>query len=167
MSIYQDIKNLEALIDDCFDPETGEIKPEDDKAYQSLKKELIENGLESLAKVRANKIAFINAVSDETKRLALAKKRETKQLEWLEDYMLLIYNESEKDKKGHIKVGTFDISTRKSTQVCIDEANFNDERFLISEMQIKIDKTGIKNALVAGEQITGAFLKENQNLQVK
>ena len=167
MSIYQDMKNLETLIDECFDPETGEIKPEDDEAYQSLKKELVENGLERLAKVRANKIAFIDGVSEEAKRLSIAKKRETKQLEWLEDYMLLIYNESDKDKKGHIKAGTFDISTRKSTQVCIDEANFNDKRFLISEMQIKIDKTGIKNALIAGEQIKGAFLKENQNLQVK
>ena len=52
MSIYSDMQDLEKMINDCADPETGEIKQSDDEAYQALREELAVNGLEKLAKVQ-------------------------------------------------------------------------------------------------------------------
>lgn len=165
MSIYKELETLEELIANCFDPATGEILPEDDKAYEELKKELTEGGLEKLAKVRANKISFIDGVKGEIDRLQKAKKREESQLAWIESYMLAIFEKAEKDAKGKVKAGTFTIGTRKSTQVNVAD-NFSDKRFISIVETQKVDKIGIKNALLAGEQIEGASLAENKNLTV-
>ena len=56
------------------------------------------------------------------------------------------------------------ISYRKSETVEVDE-NFNDERFI--KYEPKISKSEIKDALKNGEEISGARLVENQNIQIK
>lgn len=165
MSIYSELQTLEELIESCFDPETGEILPEDDKAYLDLKKELLENGLEKLAKVRANKINFVDGIKSEIDRLKKSQSREEKQLDWIEKYMLFLFEKSEKDSKNKVKAGTFTIGTRKSTQVNVEES-FEDQRFIKITETKKIDKIGIKNALLAGEEVKGAYLVENKNLTI-
>ena len=166
MSIYGDLQMLECLIDDCFDPITGEIKPEDDAAYQELKAELTHNGLERCAKVRANKMARIAGLKSELERIKSALIRDQKQLDWLENQMLLIYDQAEKDAKGKVHAGTFTIGTRKSTSVVVDD-EFNDERYQTIIETKKIDKIAIKNALLSGENIPGARLQNNLNLTVR
>lgn len=166
MSIYTELKELESMIDDCFDPETGEILPEDDEAYSELKKELLSGGLEKLAKVRANKQSTVDGIDAEIERLKKAKARQEKSLAWIESYMMFLYTSAEKDSKGKVQAGTFTIGTRKSTSVNVSD-DFNDERFIKIVETKKIDKVAIKNAIVAGEIVEGASLVENQNLTVK
>ncbi len=165
MSIYEDVQTLETLINQCFNEQTGEILPEDEQAYKELKKELTENGLERCAKVVANKKSFVDGVSAEIDRLTAAKRRESKQIEWLLNYMLLIFNQTEKDKKGHVKAGTFDISVRKSTVVKLTN-DFDNPLYQEEVKTIKIDKTKIKADLKAGIPVLGAMLEEKQNLQI-
>lgn len=166
MSIYGDLQTLECLIDDCFDPITGEIKPEDDAAYQELKAELTHNGLERCAKVRANKMARIAGLKSELDRIKSALTQDQKQLDWLENYMLLIYDHAEKDATGKVHAGTFTIGTRKSTSVCLDD-DFYDARFQTEQVEIKVDKVALKKALLAGEYIPGTHLQNNLNLTVR
>lgn len=56
------------------------------------------------------------------------------------------------------------ISYRKSEVVEVDE-DFNDERFI--KYEPKISKSEIKDALKKGEEVSGARLVENQNIQIK
>lgn len=165
MSIYGDMKELEAMIDTCFNPETGEINPQDDGAYQKLMAEITVGGLERLAKVRANKMAFINGAELEIDRLTTAKKREQKQLDWIENYMLAIYDQSQKDKKGKVIAGTFTIGTRKSTRVDVDD-NFDNKDYQTIVETKKIEKAALKKDLLAGVSIDGARLSENRNLTI-
>ena len=120
-------------------------------------------GLESLCKIRANKLAYIEALKNEEKRIKEKRQREEKSLEHLEEYMLLIHKQSGQDKSI---AGTFTVNTRKSTSVIIDD-NFNDDRFQTIVEEKKIDKMAIKKALSSGEEVNGAYLQINENLQVR
>lgn len=164
MSIYNDVMELERLIDSCANPETGEISEEDYEAYELLKKELTENGLERLAKVRANKLANVAGIKAEIERLKKAKEREEKAIDRIEGWMLNVY--STVKKEGGIKAGTFTISTRRSTQ-CVISEDFNDKRFITEEIVFKTDKNAVKTALKNGEVIAGAELLEKENLIVR
>lgn len=166
MSIYQEMQDLEEMISSCFDPETGEIRPEDDEAYLSLKKELIENGLERLAKVRANKQNRISGIDSEIERLKLAKEREQKQIDWIESYMLYIYNQSEKDKKGKVQAGTFTIGTRKSVKTIVDDMTLLPNNLISVKTEYKPDLKAIKEVIQNGGEVQGCHLEEKQNLTV-
>lgn len=166
MSIYGDLRTLEEMIEDCFDKETGEIKAEDDEAYQVLKKELTTDGLERLAKVRANKLAFVEGVKSEINRLKEALKREEKHIDWIENYMLSIYNESEKDKKGKVFAGTFTIGTRKSIKTIVDDESVIPVGYIVEKVEHKPDLKAIKEAIQRGETVKGCHLEEKQNISI-
>ncbi len=166
MSIYKDLQTLEELIDTCFDPVTGEICAEDDEAYQSLKKEIAEGGLERCAKYLKNQEAFIHGAIEEVKRIEASVKREEKHLDWLRGYMYQIYQESPKDKNGKVVSGTFTFGQRKSTAVQVD-ANFNNPLFMAVKTEERPDKKAIKEALESGIEVQGARLVTNYTLTIK
>ena len=166
MSIYTEIQDLEHLIASCANPDTGEISEGDYEAYEALKKELTQDGLRRLAMVRANKQAFVLGLEAEIERLNAARTASIKQVDWIEGYMMTIFNETPKDKSGKVVAGTFTIGTRKSTAIEVS-ADFNDSRFQTIIETKKIDKRAIKEALQSGIEVQGAKLVERQNLTIK
>ena len=117
--------------------------------------------METLCKARANRLALIANIKAEEERLKARRQRLEKQVEGLEDDINAVY------QRGDAPVqyaGNFTISTRKSTQV-ITDGNFYDERFI--RTTTSVDKAELKKALAAGEQIMGAHLQTNYNLQIK
>jgi Na+-translocating ferredoxin:NAD+ oxidoreductase RnfC subunit len=163
MSIYDDVLLAQQLIDECFDLETGEINEEQEQEAIKLRDEIIAQGLEVLCKVRVNYLADIEFLKAEEKRIKEKRQRLEKSLDRLEDYILLIHKQSGQDKSI---AGTFTVNTRKSTSVIVDD-DFNDERFQTIIEEKKIDKTAIKKALTNGEEVAGAYLQINENLQVR
>lgn len=163
MSIYNDVLDIEEMINDSFDPETGEILEEDVQAGEELKQEIIAVGLEKLCKVRANMRMDIDGLKAEKKRIDDMIKSKTRKLERFENYILLIHKMSGEKKSI---AGSFTVSTRKSTSVQVSD-DFNNENYQIIEEVKKIDKMAIKKDLAAGVEIAGAILIENENLQVK
>lgn len=166
MSIYSDMQDLEKMINDCADPETGEIKQSDDEAYQALREELAVNGLEKLAKVRANLLATMSGIEEEINRMARQHDRLTKQLTWLEGYMLRIYQESPKDKTLKIQAGTFTIGTRSSTRCIIDDETVIPPPFLKRKETVTADKETIKRNLLNGMTVPGAHLQNVQHIKI-
>jgi hypothetical protein len=164
MPIYTDVQAAEDLIRQSYDLTTGEILDEQQlQQAEALKAEIIAQGLESLCKVRANKLADIAALKAEIDRLTERTKRADAEIERLEDYINFIYQQGDAPVQT---AGNFTISTRKSTQVVIDDG-FNDNRFMRSKVFETVDKSELKKALAAGEQIAGAHLQTNYNLQIK
>lgn len=166
MSIYSDMQDLEKMINDCADPETGEIKQSDDEAYQALREELAVNGLEKLAKVRANLLATANGIEEEINRMAHRQDMLNKRLTWLEDYMLRIYQESPKDKTLKIQAGTFTIGTRSSTRCIIDDETVIPPPFLKRKETVTVDKETIKRNLLNGMTVPGAHLQNVQHIKI-
>lgn len=77
-----------------------------------------------------------------------------------------ILNYMQRTNKSKAEAGLFKISTRESKAVNIfDEAQIP-AQFLIPQPP-KIDKAAIKKAINGGEEVTGATIQTNTNLQIK
>ena len=166
MSIYSDMQDLEKMLNDCADPETGEINPADDEAYQALREELAVGGLEKLAKVRANLIADINGFNSEFQRMMHRMGLLQARVEWIEDYMLRIYQESPKDKNLKIQAGTFTIGARTATRCIIDDEDVIPPQFMKRKETTSVDKERLKKILSTGTTVPGAHLQTVQHLQI-
>ena len=164
MSIYDDVMAAQQLIDECCDLTTGEILDEAtfDQA-SALKEEILALGLETLCKVRANRQAEVDMLKAEEKRLADKRKRLEGQVSNLEEWIYKVYQQGDNPVQ---KAGTFTLSTRKSTQVVVDD-DFNNEKFQTIKEVKTIDKIALKEALKNGETIAGAKLFTKYNLQIK
>lgn len=159
-AIHNDIEAAEQLIAQTYDAETGEITG-DYEAAEKLRQEVQALGLETLCKARANRLALIANIKAEEERLKARRQRLEKTVDSLESDINAVY------QRGDAPVqyaGNFTISTRKSTQV-ITDGTFYDERFI--RTKTSVDKEELKKALAAGEQIMGAHLQTNYNLQIK
>lgn len=159
-AIHNDIDAAEQLIAQTYDAETGEITG-DYEAAEKLRAEVQELGLETLCKARANRLALIANIKAEEERLRARRQRLENTVDCLENDINAVY------QRGDAPVqyaGNFTISTRKSTQV-ITDGTFYDERFI--RTKTSVDKEELKKALTAGEQIMGAHLQTNYNLQIK
>lgn len=118
---------------------------------------------EMLCKARQNCIADNEALKMEIKRLQTKLKYNENAMEYFEGKLLEAVN----NHGGKFVAGTFNVGTRKSTAVVVDETVFNDARFETQVVTTKIDKMAIKAALKDGEVIEGAELVENINLSIR
>lgn len=161
MSIYDDVLTAEKLINECYDLETGEINEEHENQAKELKAEILEQGLETLCKIRVNFKSEIDALKSEEKRLNDKRKILENKTERLERYIHDIFNLSGQDK---VKAGTFTVSVRLSEAVKLVD-DFENKEF--GTYEFKADKKAIKEALKSGLKIDGAEIVCNENLQVK
>ena len=162
-SIYDNICEVEQLLDTVFDIETGEIDEEKERELIQLREQIIISGLEKLCNLRADKEAYIKALKEEEERINAKRKSEEKKISNLDEYIMLIHQKSGQAKSV---AGTWTISTRKSTQVSITNPEWHDARFFKTETVEKLDKAALKEALKT-EQIDGVELKTNINLVIK
>ena len=161
-AIHNDIDAAEQLIAQTYDAETGEITGDYETA-EKLRQEVQALGLETLCKARANRLALIANIKAEEDRLKARRQRLEKSVDSLESDINAVY------QRGDTPVqyaGNFTISTCKSTQVITDD-DFADRRFITTKTTESVDKVELKKALAAGEQIAGAHLQTNYNLQIK
>ena len=161
MSIYDDVIAAEQLIDQCFDLLSGEVNEQQEVQAKALKGEILSQGLEKLCKVRANKMAAVEALKSEENRIADKRRKAEDYLKGLESYIYNLYQHGEAEVQH---AGTFTLSTRKSQQVVTDDGFF-DPRFIRTKQEV--DKVALKKALQAGEQIDKAHLQTNYNLQIR
>lgn len=161
-AIYNDIEAAEQLLAQTYDAETGEITG-DYEAAEKLRQEVQALGLETLCKARANRLALIANIKAEEERLKARRQSIEHTVERLENDIYAVYQHGDNPVQY---AGNFTVSTRKSTQVITDD-DFADSRFITTKTTESVDKVELKKALAAGEQIMGAHLQTNYNLQIK
>ena len=116
------------------------------------------------AKVIANYQAESDAIDQEIKRLKAMKDSREKKIDWLKESvkkaMLL---------SGIEKVDSplFKLSVRRSEAVEVDLVEALPNAFLNVKNVVTADKVAIKEAIKRGENVIGARLIENFNLQIK
>lgn len=162
MKLYEEIEMLEDAINDILYGEE-EINLEVLDTLMSAKVATIQNGLESLCKIRARKQATIAMLADESKRLAEKAARESKSLVRLEDYIHSMLKRSGEKK---IEAGTFTVGTRISNSVWV-APDFNNPQYMRTKTTVEPDKTAIKEAIKNGAQIDGASIVTKENLSIK
>lgn len=141
--------------------EDGELSPELELALQINQTELQEKGI-NYAYVIKDSEETIECIDKEIKRLQEAKKAQTNKVERLKATLVNAMNIYGIEK---IESPLIKLSLRKSESVEISEGL--PLEYQMSKTTFVPDKTRIKNAIKSGENIIGATLQTNYNLQIK
>lgn len=160
--IYDDIDMIESAIDGILYGE-DEIDLEALDNLMKAKAETVANGLEYLCKIRANKLATIEAIKSEGVRLAGRLASENKALDRLEGYIMDVFKRS---GEKSVDAGTFRVGTRISNSVWV-APDFNVPEFMRTKTTTEVDKLALRDALKAGQSIDGAYMVSKTNLSIK
>ena len=152
---------LKALDGLEVDEETGEIKNFD--AVESLNAQFEEKA-ESVACYIKNLAAFADDLKAEEDTLSARRKSAERRIDSMKKYLTSCLESVGKDKVETVRAR---ISFRKSVQVQIDDEAALPANYVTTTVTTKPDKTAIKKAIQAGEDVTGASLVENRNIQIK
>jgi hypothetical protein len=160
MSGLYDVIEIENQIEKAAADNDGEIP---DTLMQALIEAQMKNivTITNLCKYIKSIDYFSEACKAEEARIAELRKRAEKRKEAIYKYITPVVA-----RDGKIMAGTFQLSTRKSESVEIDEGADITGYKIIKQVETP-DKTAIKNALKKGAVIHGARLIEHDNLQIK
>ena len=162
MTLYEEVDAIETAIGDMLYGD-DELNIDALDTLLSARDATIQAGMESLCKIRARRIANIDAIKAEIARLAEKSARENRALARLENYIMNVLKRSGESK---ITAGTFTVGTRKSVSVWV-APDFNNPEFMRIKTTSEPDKVAIKDALKSGATIDGAYLTEKENLAIK
>jgi len=116
------------------------------------------------AKIMANKQANVDGATAEMKRLKAYIDQEQKKIDRLKNALLqsMLLTGTEK-----LESDFWRLSVRRSEAVEVDIVEALPSQFINIKNVVTADKVAIKEAIKRGENITGARLIENFNLQIK
>lgn len=146
-----------------FALETGELTPE-------LENELIINQTDLQNKATNYGYVIksfeddIEAIDNEMKRLKALKDAKTKAIDRLKSSVL---DALHLYRIENIKTPTLSLSIRRSESVEVDSLESLPDYLKNEKVTVTPDKVAIKNAIKKGENISGARIVENFNLQIK
>lgn len=153
MTLYE----IDVEILTCIDDESGEVVDEDKlNALLMERNTKLENvglwikNLESTAKA-------IKAEEDALKKRRESADRKAKTLKaWLEAALC----------GQRFETARISMTFRKSTTTEVDTDKLP-KKWCVKKVTYTPDKTAIKQAILAGQKIKGAYLEEHQNIQIK
>ena len=143
--------------------ETEELTPELEQMLV-INQEKMEVKVNNYAKVIANIQSDSDAIDQEIKRLKEMKESKERAITRLKDAVREAMLVSAIDK---IESPLFKLSLRRSESVEVDIVEALPSEFINIKNVVTADKVAIKEAIKRGENITGARLIENFNLQIK
>lgn len=143
--------------------ETEELTPELAEAL-IINQDQLQVKAVNYAKVITNYQAESDAIDQEIKRLKAMKDSREKKIEWLKESVKKAMLVSGIEK---VESPLFKLSVRRSEAVEVDLVEALPNAFQNVKQVITADKVSIKEAIKRGENITGARLVENFNLQIK
>lgn len=161
-SLYNDLDMIESAID-------GILYGEDEISLEALdnlfkaKMETLAGGLERLCKIRANKLATIEAIKSEIARFRDRLAREERAVTGLENYIFDVFKRS---GEKSVEAGTFRVGTRVSNSVWV-APDFNNPEFMRTSTTSEPDKQKLRDALKEGRTIDGAYMVSKTNLSIK
>lgn len=159
MTLYEINQELERLIDNAVDEETGEINEDMIEEIENMQMAWDEK-VENIGCFIKNLRADAEAVKNE--KMALAKRQSIleNKAERLKNYLYDMLNgETFSSPRVEVKY-------RKSVQVKCDDLSAVPEEYLRYK-DPELDKTAVKEALKNGEEIEGCYLEEVKNIQIK
>lgn len=154
MNLYEVSQEVESVIFMSVDPETGEFNEDFEQALEKAELDK-ENKFLSCGAVfknlEAEEKAYKDAIQDFQKKMKVIQNRKAR----LKDWVLYNYN-GEKYSNGYVTIKP----TKGREAVEITDLTEVPDQFLKFQ-EPKPDKTAIKNAIKAGEEVTGAQIITN------
>lgn len=141
--------------------EEGELSPEMETALQINQNELQEKASNYAYLIRTVEYD-VSAIDEEIKRLSALKKAKNNVIDRMKESVVNAMSIYGFEK---IETPTMKLSIRRSEAVEVYE-NL-DSKYIVEKVTYAPDKIRIKNAIKAGEQVNGAKIIENYNLQIK
>jgi len=161
MNLYEINKDLNNLILSAVDAD-GVIN----EAFESDIDSLVmakEEKLLNCAKYIKNEMAFVEMLKKEEQSLSTRRKQIEKRVDWMKKYVVGNMEAGEKVKDHQAQ-----LSTIKSSSVeIIDEKLIPKELCNHIPECWKVDRTAVKKAIKAGNELEGAKMVDKLNLQVK
>lgn len=143
--------------------ETEELTPELEQAL-IINQDQLQAKAVNYAKVIANYQAESDAIDQEIKRLKAMKDSREKKIEWLKESVKKAMLVSGIEK---VESPLFKLVVRRSEAVEVDLVEALPNAYQNVKNVVTADKVAIKEAIKRGENVTGARLVENFNLQIK
>jgi hypothetical protein len=143
--------------------ETEELTPEIEAALV-INQDQLQAKAGNYAKVITNIQSDSDSIDAEIKRLKAMKETKDRALNRLKDALREAMLVSGIDK---IESSLFKLSLRRSESVEVDVVESLSSEFINIKNVVTADKVAIKEAIKRGENITGARIIENFNLQIK
>jgi anti-sigma28 factor (negative regulator of flagellin synthesis) len=143
--------------------ETEELTPELEQAL-IINQDQLQAKAVNYAKVIANYQAESDAIDQEIKRLKAMKDSREKKIEWLKESVKKAMLVSGIEK---VESPLFKLAVRRSESVEVDLVEALPNAYQNVKNVVTADKVAIKEAIKRGENVTGARLVENFNLQIK
>lgn len=164
LSLYEIDKAVVTVLDDglVFDEETGEIIFDEDN-LDALETERNAK-LEAVALFVKSLEAEAAAMREEERKLAERRGRNERKAERLRKY---IADSMQRFGDTNLETARVSLGFRRSESVEVVDQTALPVEFLKVKMTETADKAAIKKALKAGQQVAGAQLVENKNLQIK
>lgn len=164
--LYEIDQQIEDILENSVDYETGEILPEALGQLEALQMER-EQKIENVALWHKNLHAEAKAITDEIKVLQERKKSLESKMDWQDEWLEYALDGRKFETP---KVA---ISFRKSTTVMVDDEQAFCEKYsqnqelVTTRIERKPNKAEIKRLLKEGADIDGVSLVEKQNIQIK
>lgn len=172
-NLYEISDKLDMLINEAFDIETGELY----ETQEELDKAIDECGLDLDTKIEnigcfiKNLEADIDMLKKEEDNLKKRRKSAENKIEglkkYLNGYLTAVYPIDADRAKWKFKTPRVVLGYRKSSSVEVPDIEKLDKNFIKVKTEVSADKTAIKNAIKDGQEVKGAFIKENINLNVR
>lgn len=166
MNLYKIDAAISAAIEamfDSMDEETGEVSEGSVAAFEELK-ESRTHKLEAIGIYIKNLTADVEALKTERDKLNNRIIAKENKIERLKEYVAESLKKSNDDKFETARVV---YSFRRSEKLEIVDTKKIPQQYFKTRIDTTPDKTAIKKAIKNGEQIDGAKIVINQNLQIK
>lgn len=173
MTLYEIDSRLETLFSQGFDEETGEIFESEEeltKAIDEVQLDL-DTKIENIGCYIKNLEADVEAFKKEEDNLKARRKSAENKIEglkrYLNGYLSACYPNDDDRAKWKFKTPKVVLGYRKSNSVEVPDIEKLDKNFIKVKTEVVPDKTAIKDAIKNGEEVKGAFIKQNINLNIK
>lgn len=166
-------ERLVNLIENHFDIETGEIYESEEELAKMIDEVAIEldTKIENIGCYIKNLNDEIEAFKREEDNLKKRRKTTENKIEslkrYLDGYLTAVYPNEDDRHKWKFKTPKVMLGYRKSTTVEVPDLEKLDKNYIKIKTETSADKTAIKEAIKNGEDVKGAYIKENINLNIK
>lgn len=173
MNIYEINDRLEMLVSEHFDTEDGVIFESDEELAKKIDEVQLDldTKIENIGCFVKNLEAENEALDKEIDNLKKRKKTNDNKIDglrrYLDGYLAATIIDDNKRAKWKFKTAKVILGYRRSSKVEVPDIEKLDKKYVKIKTELSADKTTIKEAIKNGEEVKGAYIKENINLNIK
>ena len=173
MTLYDIDARLVTLLDEHFDIEDGVLCESEEELAKKIDEVSLDldTKIENIGCYIKNLEADVEALKKEEDNLKARRKSAENKIEglkrYLNGYLMACYPNDSDRAKWKFKSPKVVLGYRKSNSVEVPDIEKLDKKYLKITTKVDPDKKAIGDAIKSGEEVKGAFIKQNINLNIK